>query len=47
MYILDTNKLIYFFKGVGKVAEKFLTTPPKELVVFQCDIDGYRELRSG
>ena len=31
MYVLDTNTLIYFFKGLGKVAEKLLDTPPKEI----------------
>ncbi len=33
MYILDTNTLIYFFKGVGNVASKFLTVPPKEIAI--------------
>jgi len=31
MYILDTNTVIYFFKGVGDVAEKLLSVPPKEI----------------
>lgn len=31
MYVLDTNTLIYFFKGMGKVAERLLSTPPKEI----------------
>ena len=31
MYVLDTNTLIYFFKGMGKVAEKLLTIPPKDI----------------
>jgi tRNA(fMet)-specific endonuclease VapC len=33
MYVLDTNTLIYFFKGMGKVSEKLLNTPPKEVGV--------------
>ena len=31
MYVLDTNTLIYFFKGMGKVSEKFLDISPKEI----------------
>jgi tRNA(fMet)-specific endonuclease VapC len=31
MYVLDTNTLIYFFKGMGKVAERILATPPKDI----------------
>ncbi len=31
MYILDTNTLIYFFRGTGNVAEKLLNTPPKNI----------------
>ena len=31
MYILDTNTLIYFFKGMGNVADKLLSIPPKEI----------------
>ncbi|MEJ2416806.1 MAG: type II toxin-antitoxin system VapC family toxin [Exilibacterium sp.] len=31
MYILDTNTLIYFFKGMGKVSEKLLSLSPKEV----------------
>ncbi len=30
-YILDTNTLIYFFKGLGKVADRLLATPPSEI----------------
>ena len=32
-YILDTNTLIYFFKGMGQVATRLLQTPPKEIGV--------------
>ncbi len=33
IYILDTNTLIYFFKGVGTISEKLLETPPREISV--------------
>jgi tRNA(fMet)-specific endonuclease VapC len=33
MYALDTNTLIYFFKGLGNVADHLLSTPPKEIAV--------------
>jgi tRNA(fMet)-specific endonuclease VapC len=31
MYVLDTNILIYYFKGMGNVAEKLLSTPPMDI----------------
>lgn len=33
MYVLDTNTLIYFFRGQGKVAEHLLATPPAEVAI--------------
>lgn len=33
MYVLDTNTLIYFFKGMGNVAENFLATSPREISI--------------
>jgi len=33
MYALDTNTLIYFFKGAGRVAEHMLARPPSEIGV--------------
>jgi tRNA(fMet)-specific endonuclease VapC len=33
MYVLDTNTLIYFFKGMGNVAEQLLIVPPKEIAI--------------
>lgn len=33
MYLLDTNTLIYFFKGQGRVAERLLSTSPVEVAV--------------
>ena len=32
-YLLDTNTLIYFFKGVGKVKNRLLSIPPSEIVL--------------
>ena len=32
-YALDTNTLIYFFKGVGKVKKRLLSVPPGEIVL--------------
>lgn len=31
MYILDTNTLIYFFKGQGNVAAKLLSNSPQDI----------------
>ena len=31
MYILDTNTLIYFFKGIGNVADNLLAASPKDI----------------
>ena len=33
VYVLDTNTLIYFFKGIGGVADRLLATPPSEVAV--------------
>lgn len=33
MYLLDTNTLIYFFKGMGNVSEVMLSKPPKEIAI--------------
>ena len=33
MYALDTNTLIYFFKGYGKVAERMLNTAPSNIAI--------------
>jgi tRNA(fMet)-specific endonuclease VapC len=43
MYILDTNTLIYFFKGIGSVSKQILATPPKEIgipsiVLFELEV---------
>lgn len=31
MYLLDTNTIIYFFKGMGNVAETLLSKSPKDV----------------
>jgi len=33
MFLLDTNTLIYFFKGKGKVAEHLFSVPPGEVAI--------------
>jgi tRNA(fMet)-specific endonuclease VapC len=33
MYVLDTNILIYFFKGIGNVKQNLLAKPPKDIGV--------------
>jgi tRNA(fMet)-specific endonuclease VapC len=33
LYLLDTNTLIYFFKGLGNVAEVLLSKSPKEIAI--------------
>ncbi len=33
MYALDTNSVIYFFKGMGRVAERLLAAPPQAVAV--------------
>ena len=32
-YVLDTNTLIYFFKGVGNVKNRLLSVPPSEILL--------------
>lgn len=31
MYVIDTNTLIYFFKGMGSVPDKLLEVSPKDI----------------
>jgi tRNA(fMet)-specific endonuclease VapC len=33
LYILDTNTLIYFFKGIGNVADILLSKSPKDISI--------------
>ena len=42
-YVLDTNTLIYFFKGLGNVSDHLLATPPGEIglptiVLFELEV---------
>jgi len=42
-YVLDTNTLIYFFKGLGNVSEHLLAKPPNEIwipaiVLFELEV---------
>ena len=32
-YLLDTNTLIYFFKGSGNVADRLLAIPPRDIAI--------------
>lgn len=32
-YLLDTNTLIYFFKGIGNIKSRLLSLPPNEIAV--------------
>ena len=43
MYVLDTNTLIYFFKGKGRVADHLFLIPPKDIgipsiVLFELEV---------
>jgi tRNA(fMet)-specific endonuclease VapC len=33
MFLLDTNTLIYFFKGLGRVADRLLATAPSQTAI--------------
>ncbi len=33
MFVLDTNTLIYFFKGMGNVSKNFLEVQPKNIAI--------------
>lgn len=33
MYLLDTNTLIYFFKDMGRVANRLLSYPPDQIAI--------------
>ena len=33
IFALDTNTLIYFFKGIGQVSERMLSTPPSDIAI--------------
>jgi tRNA(fMet)-specific endonuclease VapC len=33
MYVLDTNTIIYYFKGQGEVAQNLVNIPAQEIIV--------------
>ncbi len=33
MYVLDTNTVSYFFRGEGRVPERLLATPPRDIAL--------------
>jgi tRNA(fMet)-specific endonuclease VapC len=33
LYLLDTNTLIYFFKGIGNVSQNLLSKSPKDIAI--------------
>ena len=33
MYLLDTNTIIYFFKGMGNISKNLFNIPPKDIFV--------------
>jgi tRNA(fMet)-specific endonuclease VapC len=33
LYLLDSNTVIYFFKGLGNVAGLLLSKPPKDIAI--------------
>jgi len=46
MYVLDTNTLIYYFKGQGQVAQNLANTPPQEIIIStrHCPYPNFDEL---
>ena len=50
MFVLDTNTLIYFFKGIGKVEQNLFSKSPKDIgipaiVLFELEV-GIRKSKS-
>jgi tRNA(fMet)-specific endonuclease VapC len=44
MYVLDTNTLIYYFKGQGQVTQHLASVLPEEIIVstivlFECSLE--------
>ena len=33
MFVLDTNTVVDYFKGKGKVAERLLSVPPRDIAL--------------
>jgi tRNA(fMet)-specific endonuclease VapC len=51
MFVLDTNTVIYYFKGMGNVASRLLATPPRAvgistITLFELEV-GIATSRSG
>lgn len=47
MYVLDTNTLIYYFKGQGQVAQNLANVSPLEIcistiVLFELQVDSLK-----
>lgn len=43
MYLLDTNTLIYYFKGMGNISQNLLSQPPQNIsipsiVIFELEV---------
>ena len=49
-YVLDTNTLIYYFKGIGNVAIQLLATPPNDIgiptiVIYELEVGIAKSVR--
>ena len=49
-YVLDTNTLIYYFKGIGNIATQLLATPPNEIgiptiVIYELEVGIAKSVR--
>jgi tRNA(fMet)-specific endonuclease VapC len=49
-YVLDTNTLIYYFKGIGNIATQLLATPPNDIgiptiVVYELEVGIAKSVR--
>jgi tRNA(fMet)-specific endonuclease VapC len=50
MYVLDTNSVVFFFKGEGRVGERLLARKPAEIaipaiVLYELEVGVLREFR--
>ncbi len=49
-YVLDTNTLIYYFKGIGNIATQLLATPPNDIgiptiVIYELEVGIAKSVR--
>jgi tRNA(fMet)-specific endonuclease VapC len=49
-YVLDTNTLIYYFKGIGNISTQLLATPPNDIsiptiVLYELDVGIAKSVR--